>query len=82
MPSSFKMAAAEKVLRISQLDALELDSELIAAVQDKFFNIFGFLPSTALIERLRPELKALLTFLLCKWSLSGARNVSAHLGKA
>ena len=50
MPSSFKMAAAEKVLRINQLDALELDSELIAAVQDKFFNIFGFLPSTTLIE--------------------------------
>ena len=45
------------------LDALELDSELIASVQDKFFNIFGFLPSTTLIERLGPELKALLTFL-------------------
>ena len=81
MSSSFKMAAAEKVLRISQLDALELDSELIAAVQDKFFNIFGFLPSTALIERLRPELKALLTFLLCKWSLSRARNDHCTFGQ-
>ena len=74
------MALAEKVLRISQLDALELDSELLGAMQDQFFHIFGFLPSSVFIERLRPELKTLLTCLLYKFSLFQAGNCTFGQG--
>uniref|UniRef100_A0A1X7V1V3 RING-type E3 ubiquitin transferase (cysteine targeting) n=1 Tax=Amphimedon queenslandica TaxID=400682 RepID=A0A1X7V1V3_AMPQE len=74
------MASAEKVIRISQLDALELDNELFGTMQDRFFHIFGFLPSSALIERLRPELKTLLTCLLYKFSLFQAGNCTFGQG--
>lgn len=66
--------ASEKVLRISQLDALELDGDLTNVIQEKFFAIFEFLPSVSLLENLKPELKVILRYLIWKWSLASSRG--------
>lgn len=68
------MAALEKVLRISQLDSLEMDNELISAMQENMQSIFRQLPNPSLFERLRPELKCILKFFLLKWSLGSNKN--------
>lgn len=59
----------EKVLRCSRLDVVELDSELMNILQNKFMEIFKYLPRAGLVEKLKPELKAFVRFLLWKWSI-------------
>lgn len=61
-------SSAEKVLRVSQLDAAELDEELTGLLEGQFLNIFKFLPSVHLL-RFQPELKALVRFLIWKFSV-------------
>ncbi len=53
-----KMAAAEKVLRVSQLDVVEFDEELLLGFESRFVSIFQHLPSFAYFIRIKPELKA------------------------
>ena len=62
------MADAEKVLRVSQLDVLELDEELQHGFESKIMAIFQPLPSFAFFLRLKPELKAATRALI--WLLS------------
>lgn len=50
---------SEKVLRVSQLDASELDGELFSVLQGQLQTIFKLLPSTRLL-RFKPELQAAL----------------------
>ncbi len=59
---------SEKVLRVSQLDATELDEELTGLLEGQFLNIFKLLPSVHLL-RFQPELKALVRFLIWKFSI-------------
>ncbi len=68
------MAAREKVLRVAQLDVLELDEELAHAFESKFTEIFQLTPYSALFTRLKPEIKALTKLLL--WYLSVRRTGS------
>ena len=68
------MAAQEKVLRVAQLDVLELDEELAHAFESKFTEIFQLTPYSALFTRLKPEIKALTKLLL--WYLSVKRTGS------
>ena len=63
---------AEKVLRVSQLDAAELDDELVSVLQEQLLAVFKVLPATSILQ-FRPELKvALKTFLWwCSVRVSG-----------
>lgn len=63
-----EVASLEKVLRVSQLDASELDEELSELLQDQFLNIFNIFPSIRLLQ-LKPELRALVRFLIWKFSV-------------
>ena len=58
----------EKVLRVSQLDASELDEELSELLQDQFVNLFKLLPSVHQF-RVKPELRALVRFLIWQYSI-------------
>ncbi len=58
----------ERVLRVNQLDATELDEELTGILESQFLNIFKLLPSSRLLC-LQPELKALVRLLIWKTSI-------------
>ena len=58
----------EVVLRVDQLDASELDQNIADILQHQFLQIFTPLESLR-IQQLEPELKALIRFLLWKYSL-------------
>ena len=62
----------EKVLRVSQLDATELDNDLLAVLQEQLLAIFKVLPSNRLLQ-FKPELRAALRTLLwwCSVRASG-----------
>ena len=60
--------AAESVLRVSQLDATELDDELSYLLQHQFLGIFKSLP-LRLISRFKPELKLFIRWLIWKYSV-------------
>lgn len=59
----------EEVLRVDQLDACELDDSIADILQYHFLEILRPLQSIT-IDRFKPELKALIRFLLWKFSLS------------
>ena len=59
----------EKVLRVNQLDACELDDTVIEVLQNKLELSFRPLQATRLLQYL-PEFKAILRFLVWKFSLS------------
>ena len=61
-------AAQEKVLRVNQLDAGELDEALSDVLQHQFLSIFETLPSSRILH-LKPELKALVRALVWKYSI-------------
>ena len=61
-------SAKEKVLRVSQLDASELDEELSEILQDQFVGLFKLFPSVQQFW-LKPELRALVRFLIWKYSV-------------
>ena len=61
-------AAQEKVLRVNQLDAGELDGALSDVLQHQFLGIFKTLPSSRML-RFKPELKALVRALVWKYSI-------------
>lgn len=60
---------SEKVLRVSQLDATELDDELTEILQQQFVNLFRSLPSISWIARIKPELRAFVRVLIWTWSV-------------
>ena len=60
--------AAETVLRVSQLDATELDDELSSLLQQQFIAIFRSLP-LHFISRFKPELKLFIRWLVWKYSV-------------
>lgn len=68
MLHSFMEHASERVLRVNQLDATELDQQLTEILQHQFVEIFHNLPSLYL-SRFKPELKALVRFVLWSWSV-------------
>lgn len=55
----------EVVLRVSQLDAVELDAELTDSLQNQFSSAFKFVP----LSKLNPELKLFLRWYLWKASI-------------
>ena len=59
---------SEKVLRVSQLDATELDDELLSVLQEQLVAVLKVLPSTRLL-RFKPELRAVLKALLWGYSV-------------
>lgn len=59
----------EKVLRVNQLDAKELDEELSSLLQDQLLNVLACLPPTGILAKLKPELRAMLRLVLWKYSL-------------
>ena len=59
----------EKVLRVSQLDAVELDEELTDILQSHFLNVIYPLPTKLSLHRLKPELKALIRLLIWVYSV-------------
>ena len=63
-----EMSVKEKVLRVSQLDAVELDDELSNILQSQFLDVIYTLPTTLSLHRIKPELKAAVRFLI--WSFS------------
>lgn len=63
------MAVSESVLRVSQLDATELDDELSCLLQQQFVGIFRSLP-LHFINRFKPELKLFVRWLVWKYSVS------------
>ena len=50
---------SERVLRVSQLDAVELDDELLSVLQQQLLAVFKVLPSIHLLQ-FKPELRAAL----------------------
>ena len=62
----------EKVLRVSQLDATELDDKLSDLLQHQLLEVLQPLPPNHALLRLKPELKALVRFLI--WGYSIAKN--------
>lgn len=73
-----KMAsAAESVLRVNQLDACELDENIADILQHQFMQIFTPLDSVR-IHQFEPELKAIVRFLLWKFSLSAESSSFAQ----
>lgn len=61
----------ERVLRVSQLDATELDDDLLTVLQQQLLAIFKLLPSTRLLQ-FKPELRAALKALLWWYSVRTA----------
>ena len=60
----------ERVLRVSQLDVLELDEELLNTLDNRIAGILQGLPASfAVILRFKPELIALIRVLLWRWSI-------------
>ena len=62
---------SEKVLRVSQLDATELDDELLAVLQEQLLAVFKMLPSARLLH-FKPELRAALKVSLWWYSVRGS----------
>lgn len=58
----------EVVLRVSQLDATELDDELSSTLQQQFLNVFKSLP-LGFINRFKPELRLFVRWLVWKYSV-------------
>ena len=58
----------ERVLRVNQLDATQLDSELSHVLQHQFIELLRGLPFSSL-SHVRPELEALIRILLWRWSV-------------
>jgi peroxin-2 len=68
------MAVHERVMRCGRLDANEMDNELMNMLQDKFTEIFKYIPTTTtLVMNFKPEIKAFIRFILWKWSI-GSEN--------
>ena len=63
--------AAETVLRVSQLDATELDEDLSSLLQQQFVGIFRSLP-LHFVNRFKPELKLFVRWLVWKYSVSNS----------
>lgn len=59
---------SETVLRVSQLDATELDDDLLSVLQEQLLSIFKVLPSTRLLQ-FKPELRAALKAVLWCYSV-------------
>lgn len=59
----------EKVLRVNQLDATELDEELTEILQQQFINLFRSVPSLSWTARIKPELRAVVRLLIWTWSV-------------
>lgn len=59
---------SEKVLRVSQLDATELDDDLLSVLQEQLLAVFKVLPSTRLLY-FKPELRAALKAMLWWYSV-------------
>ena len=59
---------SEAVLRVSQLDATELDDELSSLLQQQFVTIFKSLP-IQFISRFKPELKLFVRWLVWRYSV-------------
>lgn len=64
----------EKVLRVSQLDAIELDDELSDILQSQFLDVIYTLPTYLSLHRVKPELKAVVRLLI--WVYSVGRSGS------
>lgn len=62
----------ERVLRVSRLDATEIDDELSELFQRQLLEVLRPLPPGLFLVRIKPELKALVRLLL--WGYSVARN--------
>lgn len=62
------MADAEKVLRVAQMDVLDLDEELSRTFEYEILHILQSLPSYALLMRIKPEIKAIVRVVI--WWLS------------
>ena len=62
----------ERVLRVSQLDATELDDDLTEILQQQIISVFRSVPSLAWIARIKPELRAIVRLLIWKWSVQTA----------
>lgn len=60
--------AANSVLRVSQLDATELDDEVSSVLQQQFLGIFKSLP-LGFFNRFKPELKLFVRWLVWKYSV-------------
>lgn len=63
----------ERVLRVNQLDACELDGNITDVLQHHFLGIFNPLQSIR-IDEWKPELKALIRYVLWKFSLSSGSS--------
>ncbi len=72
------MATEEKVLRVSQLDAVELDEEISNILQSQFLEVFYSLPVTLSLHRIKPELKAAFRCLIWWFSI---RRTGATFGQ-
>ena len=68
MQGQSSVAVQERVLRVNQLDAGELDEGLSGILQNQFVDIFKVLPSVHLLQ-FKPELKALVRALIWKYSI-------------
>lgn len=62
------MADGVGALRISQLDANQLDQELLSLVRNQFNRIFPY-DQTSLLTRLDPEITALIKFVIWRFSV-------------
>lgn len=56
------------VLRVNQLDADKLDSEVEALLRGQFLRAFSFFPPS-LVDRIKPEITAILQLMLFRWSV-------------
>ena len=72
----------EKVLRVNQLDASQLDDELSNLLQQQFIDLLRGLPFSSLLSKIKPELQALVRISLWRWSVwkSGATFGQLMLG--
>ena len=59
----------ERVLRVSRLDALQLDEELNDVLQEQFTSLVQGLPFSSFLSSIKPELKIIIRFLLWRWSV-------------
>lgn len=62
------MADGEKVLRVTQLDVIDLDEELSRTFESEVFNILQSLPSYASLMKIKPEIKVFVRVVI--WWLS------------
>ena len=68
MQGQSSVAVQERVLRVNQLDAGELDEGLSGILQNQFVDILKVLPSIHVLH-LKPEMKALVRALIWKYSI-------------